>query len=82
MFREIYSSVEKRLTQMEKARFTLPPEAVQRAVVHALESKRPKVRYPVAIPTQVMAVLKRTLSDRWMDAFLIGNSDKQKQGES
>jgi hypothetical protein len=55
---------------------------VQRAVVHALESKRPKVRYPVTIPTRVMAVLKRTLSDRWMDAFLIGNSDKQKQGES
>ncbi len=77
IFRETYLSVEARLNQMDKARFTLPPEAVQRAVVHALESKRPKVRYPVTTPTRVMAVLKRILPDRWMDGFLQRNSDKK-----
>lgn len=75
MFRNTYSRVEKRLGAMGKARFTLPPEAVLKAVVHALESRRPKIRYRVTVPTRVMAVLKRLLTDRAMDRFLIANSD-------
>lgn len=50
--------------------FTLPPEAVLKRVVHALESKRPKIRYPVTFPTYLFAWLKRVLSDRMVDQIL------------
>ena len=50
--------------------FTLPPEAVLKRVVHALESKRPRIRYPVTVPTYLFAGLKRVLSDRMLDRIL------------
>ena len=50
--------------------FTLPPEAVLKRVLHALESKRPKIRYPVTVPTYLFAGLKRVLSDRMLDRML------------
>jgi NAD(P)-dependent dehydrogenase (short-subunit alcohol dehydrogenase family) len=50
--------------------FTLPPEAVLKRVEHALESKRPKIRYPVTFPTYLFAWLKRVLSDRMRDRIL------------
>jgi len=50
--------------------FTLPPQAVLQRVVHALESKRPKIRYPVTFPTYLFAWLKRVLSDRMLDRIL------------
>jgi NAD(P)-dependent dehydrogenase (short-subunit alcohol dehydrogenase family) len=50
--------------------FTLPPEALLPAVAHALESPRPKARYPITVPTRVFAVLKRLLPDRALDVLL------------
>ena len=50
--------------------FTLPPEAVLKRVVHALESRKPKIRYPVTFPTYLYAGLKRLLSDRMLDRIL------------
>ena len=50
--------------------FTLPPEAVLKRVVHALESRKPKIRYPVTLPTYLFAALKRVLSDRMLDRIL------------
>ena len=50
--------------------FTLPPEAVLKRVLHALESKRPKIRYPVTFPTYLFAWLKRVMSDRMLDRIL------------
>ncbi len=50
--------------------FTLPPEAVLKRVVHALESKRPKIRYPVTFPTYLFSWLKRVLSDRMLDRIM------------
>ena len=50
--------------------FTLPPDAVLKRVVHALESKRPRIRYPVTVPTYLFAGLKRVLSDRMLDRML------------
>ena len=47
--------------------FTLPPEAVLKRVVHALNSSRPKVRYPVTFPTYLFALLKRILPHSWLD---------------
>ena len=50
--------------------FTLPPEAVLKRVLHALESKRPRIRYPVTVPTYLFAALKRVLTDRMLDRIL------------
>jgi len=53
------------------APFTLGPEAVLEKVIHALESRRPKIRYYVTFPTYLFAYLKRVLSYRMMDRILI-----------
>lgn len=50
--------------------FTLPPEAVLKRVLHALDSKQPRIRYPVTFPTYLFAGLKRLLSDRMLDRIL------------
>ncbi|WP_290680977.1 SDR family NAD(P)-dependent oxidoreductase [Halothiobacillus sp. 15-55-196] len=56
------------------APFTLPPEAVLDRVIHALESRRPKARYPVTVPTYLFSVLRRLLPSRWMDRVLLAAS--------
>ena len=50
--------------------FTLGPEAVTRRLIHALESKKPKIRYRITFPTRLFAVLKRILSSRMLDHLL------------
>lgn len=53
-----------RLTAMEKggrSTFKLEPEAVAAKLVHAVESRRPKRRYKVTIPTYLAAAGKRAL---------------------
>ncbi len=50
--------------------FTLPPEAVLTKVVHALEARKPKLRYPVTFPSHVFTWLRRLLPGRTLDAVL------------
>lgn len=52
------------------APFTLGPEAVLAKVVHALESRRPRPRYPVTVPSVAFWWLRRLLSTRMMDRVL------------
>ncbi|WP_130472450.1 SDR family NAD(P)-dependent oxidoreductase [Candidatus Magnetaquicoccus inordinatus] len=53
------------------ARFSLPPEAVLHKVIHALESRRPRVRYGVTLPTHIFALLRRILPRRVLDLVLV-----------
>ncbi|NTV93899.1 MAG: SDR family NAD(P)-dependent oxidoreductase [Thiobacillus sp.] len=53
------------------APFTLGPEAVLEKVVHALESPRPRPRYPVTVPAVLFWWLRRFLSVRAMDRVLM-----------
>ena len=70
-FRKEYEATEKRLGKKSAAvPFTLPPEAVLKRVIHALESKKPKPRYYVTAPTYAFGFLKRLLSTRFMDKLL------------
>jgi len=70
-FRDHYLAMEQRLTKKGPAvPFTLPPEAVLKRVIHALESRRPKPRYYVTFPTYLFGTLKRLLSTRLMDKLL------------
>lgn len=70
--RERYQVMEARLVNEGPAvPFTLGPEAVLKVVVHALEAKRPKVRYRVTVPTHVLGLLKRILPDQALDRLLL-----------
>ena len=53
-------------------RFELPPAAVTRRLVHALESPRPKARYYVTVPTYVMGLARRVLPIGLLDRILAG----------
>jgi len=53
---------------------TLPPEAVLKRVVHALESPRPQIRYYVTTPTYLVGFLRRLLPYRIMDKLLTRSS--------
>jgi NAD(P)-dependent dehydrogenase (short-subunit alcohol dehydrogenase family) len=69
--REKYIGVLQRLNKQGPAvPFTLPPEAVLKRVLHALESRQPKPRYYVTFPTYLFGYLKRLLSFRQMDFLL------------
>jgi NAD(P)-dependent dehydrogenase (short-subunit alcohol dehydrogenase family) len=69
--RDNYLALVNRLVkQGPVAPFTLPPEAVLKKVIHALESSKPKPRYHVTFPTHLFAVLRRLLSSRAMDRAL------------
>ena len=69
---EIYQKIEQRLQkQGSAAPFTLPPEAILKKVIHALESNRPRPRYYVTIPTYLFGILRRLLSSRTLDKVLL-----------
>jgi NAD(P)-dependent dehydrogenase (short-subunit alcohol dehydrogenase family) len=69
--RDRYLKMEQRLLKEGPvAPFTLPPEAVLKKVVRALESPRPKARYYVTFPTGLFAVLKRVLTQNMLDKVL------------
>ena len=47
--------------------FELPPQAVVKKLVHALESRRPRPRYYVTTPTYISGFLRRILPTRALD---------------
>ncbi len=70
-----YEAMQKRLEKEGPAApFTLPPEAVYKRVLHALTSTRPKIRYPVTVPTYLFTFLKRVFTDRLLDRVLLKSS--------
>lgn len=69
--RQQYQSMIERLNKEGPAApFTLGPETVLKRVLHALEAKRPKIRYYVTFPTYLFGYLKRLLSYSMMDRLL------------
>jgi NAD(P)-dependent dehydrogenase (short-subunit alcohol dehydrogenase family) len=70
--RDSYRKMEERLLKAGPAvPFTLPPEAVLRKVIHALESRRPRARYYVTFPTYLFGMLKRLLPQDVLDRVLL-----------
>jgi len=74
-YREDYVKMIKRLNSPDNAQFTLGPESVLKPVLHALESKSPKLRYRVTFPTKLFAILGRILPSVWMDRILSKAAD-------
>jgi short-subunit dehydrogenase len=50
--------------------FALEPKAVYKNLLHALNARRPKLRYRVTIPTIAFWYLKRLLPCAWLDNIL------------
>ena len=70
--RKKYLAMKNRLKKEGDAMpFTLPPEAVLKRVIHALESRSPQPRYYVTFPTYLFGTLKRLLPFRWLDKLLL-----------
>lgn len=70
--RSNYRAMEKRFEKEGPATpFTLPPEAVLKRVIQALESPRPRPRYYVTCPTYLFGFLRRLLSSRQLDRLLL-----------
>lgn len=77
---DTYRKVEARLaSQAGKAPFTLGPEAVVKKLIHAVESKRPRPRYAVTLPTHLFAVLRRVLSTGGMDRVLLRSTRDERE---
>ena len=76
--RETY---DRRIARMERggsgSPFKLPPEAVYRKLVHALDSPNPRPRYRVTLPTTGVAIARRILPTRMLHAFLARASDAE-----
>jgi len=67
-----YQAMEARLAKEgASAPFTLGPEAVTDALIHALQAKHPKARYRVTVPTKLFAMLKRLLPSKALDWVLL-----------
>ncbi len=70
--KESYEKTMQRLAHKGKTDpFTLPPDAVLKRVEHALSSAKPKIRYPVTVPTYLFSFLKRVLPHSWLDWILL-----------
>jgi len=76
--KEAYKKEVQRMQSDRPVPFTMPADAVLEKVIHALQSSRPRVRYPVTKPTYVLSFLKRMLPDRWMDTILTTASGHKK----
>lgn len=72
-----YLKMIQRLESDKPAPFTLGPEAVVIALIHAIESDKPKARYYVTKLTWLMALAKRFLPTSLLDYFVLKVSNKE-----
>jgi len=71
--REIYRARIARMEEGGDQTFKLGPEAVARKLVHALESRNPKRRYYVTLPTYAAVLFRRLLPTSLLDAIAARN---------
>ena len=68
-YREVYTLAERAMDgEFQKGK--LPADAVARVIVDAIESDRPRTRYPVGRMARASIPLRRVLPDRWLDALM------------
>ena len=71
--RDVYRTRIARLEEGGDQTFKLGPEAVAAKLVRALESRRPKPRYYVTVPTYAAVLLRRLLPTRALDVVAASN---------
>ncbi|AWN74352.1 SDR family NAD(P)-dependent oxidoreductase [Legionella anisa] len=57
--------------------FTRKADAVTHKLIHAIESQRPKAKYPITFPAHFMLFLKWILSTKMLDKFFLMISKKE-----
>lgn len=57
--------------------FTKKPDAVIKKLIHAIEAKKPKAKYPVTFPAHLFVFLKRVLTTRMLDKLFLLLSKKE-----
>ena len=62
---------------MSEDRFRLPPEAVARKILHALESSHPKIRYCVTLPAHLGSLAARFVPAAVIDRLMIHHVKKR-----
>ena len=68
-YRELYALAERAMDgEFQKGK--LPAEAVARVIVEAVESGRPRARYPVGRIARVLVPMRAALPDRWFDRLM------------
>jgi hypothetical protein len=67
--REEYGALRGRLygVKTQPDAFELPASAVTKKLIHALESRRPRARYYVTVPTYIAGIARRLLPTRALD---------------
>jgi NAD(P)-dependent dehydrogenase (short-subunit alcohol dehydrogenase family) len=67
---QYHQQLERLMSEKSNAPFTLEALDVTKALIHALESKKPKLRYRITTPTKLFAIFKRILPARILDYML------------
>lgn len=57
--------------------FTKKSTAVVQAIIHAIEAKKPKIKYPITFPAHIFILLKRFFSTKLLDFLLLCISKKE-----
>lgn len=68
-----YARLRERLYRGGRDRWELPPAAVSRALIRALEARRPRARYRITTPARAAALMKRLLPERLSDRLQAGS---------
>ncbi len=58
-------------SSLDEKQVGTPPEAVARAVAHALTARRPKIRYVVGLDAKMVAVFLKWIPTQWVDKLLV-----------
>ncbi len=69
-FNEVLAAKVREAYEGPMGRLALGPEAVAKAIEHAITAKRPRTRYVVTAAARFLLGLRRVLPDRAFDAFL------------
>jgi short-subunit dehydrogenase len=67
--RERYRAMLAALERGGRQTFKLEPEVVARKLIHAVESRRPKARYRVTVPSHLASLAVRVLPTRLLDSL-------------
>lgn len=70
-FADAYEQMEKSYFQQKNAKLASDPSAVVKNLIHALESKRPRIHYFVGVSAKSVAILRRFLPEALLDRLLI-----------
>jgi NAD(P)-dependent dehydrogenase (short-subunit alcohol dehydrogenase family) len=68
-YRQVYGLAE-RAMDVEFQKGKQPASAVARVILSAIESSRPRPRYPVGIMARALIPVKAAFPDRWFDALM------------